>query len=84
MGWNDLQITQPEHQACTGLTNDDHAYFVHSFHAKCANASDVLATVDYGETVTALIGRNNMLGAQFHPEKSQKVGEKLIRNFLDL
>lgn len=83
MGWNDLHI-QHDHAALAGIANGDHAYFVHSYHALCAEPSDVLATVNYGQAVTALIGRDNLLGAQFHPEKSQKTGLTLIRNFLSL
>jgi imidazole glycerol-phosphate synthase subunit HisH len=83
MGWNDLHI-QHDHPALAGIANGDHAYFVHSYHAQCAEPSDVLATVNYGQAVTALIGRDNLLGAQFHPEKSQKTGLTLIGNFLKL
>lgn len=83
MGWNDLHL-QRDHAALAGIANGDHAYFVHSYHALCAEPSDVLATVNYGQAVTALIGRDNLLGAQFHPEKSQKTGLTLIANFLKL
>ena len=59
-----------------------HAYFVHSYHLDAENASDVIATTDYGGPMTAFVGRDNMAGAQFHPEKSQKLGLALITNFL--
>lgn len=83
MGWNDLQLTR-DHPALHGIASGDHAYFVHSYHARCADDADVLAMVDYGHPVTALIARDNLLGAQFHPEKSQKTGLTLIDNFLRL
>ena len=81
MGWNDLQIAY-EHPVFAGIENGAHAYFVHSYHFVPTDASDVLASVDYGATVTAAVARNNMVGTQFHPEKSQTTGLKLIANFL--
>lgn len=83
MGWNDLQVKH-SHPALQGIATGDHAYFVHSYHARCTDESDVLATVDYGQSITAVVARDNMLGAQFHPEKSQKTGLTLIANFLKL
>lgn len=83
MGWNDLQLRH-NHPVLQGIATGDHAYFVHSYHAVCASPGDVLATVDYGHEVTAIIARDNLLGTQFHPEKSQKTGLTLIRNFLTL
>ena len=59
-----------------------HAYFVHSYHLDCTNMNDRVATTEYGETVTAMVARDNMAGTQFHPEKSQKLGLALIANFL--
>ncbi len=81
MGWNTLELTQ-EHATLSGIAAGDHAYFVHSYHMQCADAADVLATCDYGGEVTALVAKENILGTQFHPEKSQKTGLQLIRNFL--
>lgn len=81
MGWNDLTL-HSDHPMLRGLKSGDHAYFVHSYQARCRNAGDVLATVDYGEPVTAIIARDNLFGTQFHPEKSQKTGLSLISNFL--
>lgn len=83
MGWNDLQLRH-EHPVLHDIASGDHAYFVHSYHAKCTHDSDVLATVDYGQPITAIIARDNMIGSQFHPEKSQKTGLTLIENFLKL
>jgi len=81
MGWNDLVIDTP-HPVLEGIVTGDHAYFVHSYHFRVANPAERLAHVDYGGDVTAIIGRDTMLGTQFHPEKSQKTGLRLIGNFL--
>jgi len=81
MGWNDLVIDQP-HPIFSGIETGDHAYFVHSYHMAVADPAQRLAHVDYGSEVTAVIGRDTMVGMQFHPEKSQTTGLKLISNFL--
>ncbi|MDK3018013.1 imidazole glycerol phosphate synthase subunit HisH [Pseudodonghicola flavimaris] len=81
MGWNDLVIDHP-HPVLEGIKTGDHAYFVHSYHFRVADAADRIAHVDYGGDVTAIVGRGTMLGMQFHPEKSQKTGLTLIGNFL--
>lgn len=81
MGWNDLVIDN-EHPVFDGVQTGDHAYFVHSYQFDITNPGDRLAHVDYGGTVTAVIGRETMLGMQFHPEKSQATGLRLIANFL--
>jgi glutamine amidotransferase len=59
-----------------------HAYFVHSYELKTAHGGDLIAQADYGGLLTAIVGRDNMVGTQFHPEKSQRLGLKLIANFL--
>lgn len=81
MGWNDLVIDTP-HPVFDGITTGDHAYFVHSYHMQVADPSHLLAHVDYAGPITAIVGRDNILGMQFHPEKSQKTGLRLIGNFL--
>ena len=81
MGWNDLVIENP-HSVLAGLTTGDHAYFVHSYHFRVADPAQRLAHVDYGMDITAIIGAGNMVGTQFHPEKSQAAGLRLIANFL--
>ncbi|KPH05206.1 imidazole glycerol phosphate synthase subunit HisH [Rhizobium acidisoli] len=84
IGWNTLDLTR-EHPLLDGIPTGSeglHAYFVHSYHLAAENAEDVIATVDYGGAMTALVGCDNMVGAQFHPEKSQKLGLALIANFL--
>lgn len=84
MGWNDLVIDPPQHShpVLNGVKTGDHAYFVHSYHFRVANPAHRLAHCDYAGDITALIGRDTMLGLQFHPEKSQALGLRLISNFL--
>ncbi len=81
MGWNDLVIDRA-HPVLAGLATGDHAYFVHSYHFRVADAAHRIAHVDYGGAVTAIVGRDNLVGVQFHPEKSQRTGLRLIANFL--
>jgi imidazole glycerol-phosphate synthase subunit HisH len=81
MGWNELLGLKP-HPLLEGIAAHDHAYFVHSFHLKAATAETVLATTEYGGRLTAMVGRDNLAGTQFHPEKSQATGLRLIGNFL--
>jgi glutamine amidotransferase len=80
MGWNQLEIRQP-HALLKDIPTGSHAYFVHSFHF-VTNPKYVFAECDYGGPVAALVGRDNIAGTQFHPEKSQKVGLQLVKNFL--
>lgn len=82
MGWNELAMAAPGHPVLAGIAPGAHAYFVHSYAFVCADSAHVLATVEYGGPVTAAVGRDNMIGTQFHPEKSQATGLKLITNFL--
>jgi glutamine amidotransferase len=81
MGWNELREFRP-HTLLDGIAERDHAYFVHSFQLKASQPETVLAVVDYGGPVTAMVGRDNLAGTQFHPEKSQATGLRLIANFL--
>jgi imidazole glycerol-phosphate synthase subunit HisH len=81
MGWNDLVIDHP-HPVFDGVKTGDHTYFVHSYQFSVTNPADRLAHVDYGGDVTAVISRGTMLGMQFHPEKSQATGLRMIANFL--
>ncbi|MEP0155366.1 imidazole glycerol phosphate synthase subunit HisH [Pseudophaeobacter sp.] len=82
MGWNDLVIDHP-HPIFDGISSGDHTYFVHSYHFRVKTDAERLAHVDYGGDVTAVIGRDTMIGMQFHPEKSQDVGLRMIGNFLN-
>lgn len=81
MGWNDLVIDHA-HPVLEGIETGDHAYFVHSYHFRVADPAERLAHADYGSEITAIIGRDTMVGTQFHPEKSQATGLRLIANFL--
>jgi glutamine amidotransferase len=84
MGWNTLTQLRPHPLLEDIPTGPDglHAYFVHSYALSPANPGDAIATADYGGPVTAIIGQDNLVGTQFHPEKSQALGLKLIANFL--
>ncbi len=82
MGWNQLEVKAPAHPVLAGLPGDAHAYFVHSYHVVTDDPAHTLATVDYGGPLAAVVGRDNILGTQFHPEKSQATGLRVITNFL--
>ncbi|MCM2476716.1 imidazole glycerol phosphate synthase subunit HisH [Rhizobium sp. CG5] len=84
IGWNTLDLHRPHALFDDIKTGSDglHAYFVHSYHLAAADQADVIATTDYGGAMTAFVGRDNKVGAQFHPEKSQTLGLALIANFL--
>lgn len=81
MGWNDL-VLESDHPVFNEIRSGDHAYFVHSYHFRVADPAQRLAYVEYGQHVTAVVGRDTMVGMQFHPEKSQDVGLRMIGNFL--
>jgi glutamine amidotransferase len=84
MGWNTLNAMRP-HPLLAGIPTGSaglHAYFVHSYHLQPTRRDDLVAEADYGGPVTAIVGRDNMVGTQFHPEKSQRLGLALIANFL--
>jgi imidazole glycerol-phosphate synthase subunit HisH len=84
IGWNTLALNRP-HPLFDGIPTGEaglHAYFVHSYHLAAEKPEDVIATTNYGGAMTAFVGRDNKVGAQFHPEKSQTLGLKLISNFL--
>lgn len=81
MGWNDLVLGQA-HPVLAGIVTGDHAYFVHSFQFLPADPAHLLAHVDYAGPVTAIVGRDTVVGTQFHPEKSSATGLRLIANFL--
>ena len=84
MGWNTLTVTRP-HPLLDGLTlgaDGLHAYFVHSYQLRPAQPADLVAEADYGGPITAIVARDNIVGTQFHPEKSQRFGLALLANFL--
>ena len=82
MGWNDLKLKRSDHPVLKATRPGDHAYFVHSYHFVAERRADVMAEVEYGGPVAAMIGRDNLVGVQFHPEKSQHVGLNLLGAFL--
>ena len=81
MGWNELVLDRP-HPVLEGVASGDHAYFVHSFHLQVTDPAQRLAWCDYGGEITAIVGRDTIVGTQFHPEKSQQAGLRIIANFL--
>jgi glutamine amidotransferase len=84
MGWNTLNVSR-SHPLLDGLAfgpQGQHAYFVHSYELRVAQRANLVADADYGGPITAIVGRDNIVGTQFHPEKSQKLGLALIANFL--
>jgi len=81
MGWNEL-VLRAAHPVLDGLAAGTHAYFVHGFALRPDNPADLIAETDYGGPLAAVVGRDNLIGTQFHPEKSQGAGLRLIANFL--
>jgi len=82
VGWNTTRF-RAEHPLFRGVRNGLDFYYVHSYHLRCDDPNDVLATTDYGQEVASIVGRGNVVGFQFHPEKSQGNGLRLIENFCD-
>jgi glutamine amidotransferase len=81
-GWNEITPTRPEHPLLAGIAAGDHAYFVHSFHLRPRDRAVALAETDYGGPVLAALAAGTIAGTQFHPEKSQRTGLRLLANFL--
>ena len=81
VGWNNLEMTQ-DNPLFTDIHKDSDFYFVHSYQLHCTDPKDCIATTTYGETITAAIWHDNIFATQFHPEKSQDAGLKLLENFL--
>ena len=84
IGWNQLEIVQPNCPLFRGVANRSYVYFVHSFFPKPADSSIVATRTDYGESFASSVWRDNVFATQFHPEKSQKVGLQLLKNFVEL
>ena len=83
MGWSTIQV-QRENPIIDASDPDQRFYFVHSYHAECEDPDDVIATAVHGFEFTAVVGRGNVMGAQFHPEKSHRYGMALVRRFLEM
>jgi glutamine amidotransferase len=82
MGWNTIQIRRP-HPLLADLGTDARFYFVHTYYVSCADAESILAETNYGLDFTSVVARENILGAQFHPEKSHKFGMRLLKNYAE-
>ena len=83
MGWNNVEMSKPDSLITNGLTEEARFYFVHSFYVRCNNESDVLTRTFYGHSFVSSFEKNNIIGVQFHPEKSHKYGVTLFRNFIE-
>ncbi|CAB3389865.1 imidazole glycerol phosphate synthase subunit HisH [Kyrpidia spormannii] len=84
MGWNDLTICRPDHPLVDGVKNGDFVYFVHSYYAEPQDPGVVVADTDYHVRVPAIVAKDQVMGMQFHPEKSSDIGLRMLRNFADL
>lgn len=84
MGWNSLDIVEPRPALYEGLSQQPYTYFVHSYHAVPEDKSIITATAEYGETLTAAVGKGNVMATQFHPEKSGDVGLQILKNFIEM
>ena len=83
MGWNNVFLENKSKKKYFPSLNNNDFYFVHSYHMKCKNKNEVLASTNYGEKIVSAVIKDNLLGVQFHPEKSQKKGKKFLEEFLD-
>jgi glutamine amidotransferase len=81
MGWNEIQVLK-DHPLLANLGEEPRFYFVHSYYVRCSRQEDVLAVTDYGLPFHSIIGRENVLGTQFHPEKSHRYGKQILENFV--
>ena len=83
IGWNNVQFNI-DHALANQIKINSDFYFVHSYHFKCYKQEHALASTTYGDTFTSVVAKDNVMGVQFHPEKSQGIGLKLISNFIEL
>lgn len=83
IGWNELEI-QKHHPIFKNIQNKSHAYFVHSYKFMCENPTDIIAEVEYGVNITSAVAKDNLVGLQFHPEKSQENGLRILENFINM
>jgi len=82
MGWNTLHLHQPDHALFSGIKTGDYAYFVHSYHCQVSASEIIAATTEHGAPLAAAICHENVMATQFHPEKSQRIGLQILRNFV--
>ncbi len=80
IGWNSIEVTQP-HPVLEGVQEGDQFYFVHSYYPRPSQAAHIFATCHYGEAFSAVVGRGNLIATQFHPEKSGRIGLRVLQNF---
>lgn len=83
MGWNNLAIKNSDHPLLKNIDNNEHFYFANSYHFICQNENNVLAYAEYGSKINSIVAKENIAGAQFHPEKSGEAGLRLLKNFLN-
>ena len=83
MGWNEIMLKPTKHPALKDIKNGEHFYFANSYHFICQNENNVLAQVEYGSKLNAIVAKENILGIQFHPEKSGEAGLLILKNFLN-
>ena len=83
MGWNEIMLKPTKHPALKDVKNGEHFYFANSYHFICQNENNVLAQVEYGSKINAIVAKENILGIQFHPEKSGEAGLLILKNFLN-
>lgn len=84
VGWNDVRVERPQHPLLAGIETGEFFYFVHSYYCEAADGSDVLCETEYGVRYPSAVARGAVCGVQFHPEKSQTAGLRLLRNFAEL
>ncbi len=84
IGWNNLRIVKTESNLLKGIPQDSWVYFVHSYHIEPQDENLIAAITDYGSTLPVVIERSNLLGTQFHPEKSGKIGAQIMKNFVNI
>lgn len=83
MGWNDVVLHDNNHPVLQGIETGDHFYFANSYHFDCEEKDNIFAYVEYGQEICAIVAKENIIGVQFHPEKSGEKGLKILKNFLD-
>jgi len=83
MGWNEIMLKPTKHPALKDVKNGEHFYFANSYHFICQNENNVLAQLEYGSKLNAIVAKENILGIQFHPEKSGEAGLLILKNFLN-
>lgn len=83
MGWNEIIVKNSKHPILKDIKEGEHFYFANSYHFICQNENNVLAQVEYGSKLTAIVAKENICGVQFHPEKSGEAGLKILKNFLN-